>query len=192
MRSRDALASVLAIAIVVALGACSREERGPTTPFAAQPAVVEDVLDGDSLLVRIEGGEGPLEHGTARELALSEIDAPEAEDPAGNSECWGAEAARFAEETLPVGSTVYVVPAQFDPPAEGRLEAFVYTKDNVFFNQLAVTQGHARSLAEVFVVRLGAAQSDAQERDRGMWGPPCDYQPSPSPSPPAEPSPAAS
>ncbi|MDP8931818.1 MAG: thermonuclease family protein [Actinomycetota bacterium] len=71
--------------------------------------MVERIVDGDTLWVRIDKPGGPLTAAATHQIRVLEIDSPETKHPKRSVECWGREATAFAYQTLPVGSAVYLV-----------------------------------------------------------------------------------
>lgn len=157
----------------------------PTTPPEGVPltvpqvGTVERVVDGDTLQVRVDRPGGPLEAGASYVVRLLEVDAPETVDPDSPVECWGPEAAAFAELSLPVSSPVYMMGDRQDTDRFGRHLRYVWTVGGVLFNEDAVRRGFARvspsatagsEPAGPYLSRLKAAESEARKARRGMWG----------------------
>jgi micrococcal nuclease len=130
-------------------------------------ATVERVVDGDTIVVDVDGG------GEER-IRLIGVDTPESVKPDSPVECFGAEASTFTASLLPEGTRVRLerdVEARDD---YGRLLAYVYrAEDAMFVNLELVEQGYAQPLtippnvahAEQFV----AASRRAEAADRGLW-----------------------
>lgn len=116
-------------------------------PDGAQPAVVERIVDGDTLWVSIDQPEsGPLVEAASHQVRVLEIDTPETKHPDRPVECWGPEATRFAEQTLPVGSKVWLVADRENTDRYGRFLRYIWTDQGSFFNYEAVRQGFARAV----------------------------------------------
>lgn len=148
-------------------------ERPSGVPASAQPAVVERVVDGDTVRVRAVTA-GPLAVGRSESVRLLEVDTPETDPDRGGVECGGPEATAFAEDLLAPGSTVWLLPDVEDRDDYGRALRYAWTSDGVLYNDAVVREGHA----EVFVVepnvllaeRLRAVEAEARAAGRGIWG----------------------
>ena len=149
---------------------------GAPIPEGAQPGVVERVVDGDTIWVRIDEPGGPLTAGATHKIRLLEIDTPEVGGP-GGMQCGGPEATAFAERHLPVGSTVHLLADREDTDRYGRFLRYAWTADEAFFNEEAVRTGHARAVLyepnDAYIEQLRAAEADARAAGRGIWGEYC-------------------
>lgn len=189
-RGRGALAglSVVLLLSVVRLGAGLStaqpvEVAGPAgqpsgVPRGAQPGVVDKVVDGDTIWVRIhERDSGPLAADATHKLRLLEIDTPETQHPTKGRECWGDEATAYTAERLAAGSRVWLLADKEDTDRYGRFLRYVWTDDGDFFNEQVVREGHARaSLYEPndrYIGRIRTAEAEARAQGRGMWGGRC-------------------
>ena len=147
-------------------------------PAGAQAAVVERIVDGDTIAVRVDQPGGPLPAATSSTVRLLEIDTPETAHPDAGVECGGPEATAFTSAHLPVGSTVYLVADRADTDRYGRFLRYVWTADGAFFNEAIVRAGHARAVLyepnDAYIDVLRAAEQEARAAGRGIWGPPCD------------------
>ncbi|MEZ5239433.1 MAG: thermonuclease family protein [Microthrixaceae bacterium] len=155
------------LATLLVLAACGAE---PTRSDALRDepnAVVERVIDGDTILVHTGGVE--------ERVRLIGIDTPESVKPGSEVECFGKEASEHASELLPEGSEVLLVRDVEARDRYGRLLAYVYrASDALFVNRAMVTDGFAQpatyppNVAHTDV--LVAAGRDARAADRGLWG----------------------
>ncbi|MDQ3931333.1 MAG: thermonuclease family protein [Actinomycetota bacterium] len=176
MTKRLALTGFAVAALLAsACGSAEPSEKGDDRPYGSQAAVVERVLDADTVVLDVKESGQSLLAGSGQEVQLHEMDAPEAQSPSHPSECWGPEAASYAQGVLPSGLSVYVMPGGEGGPNSGRLAAYLWLESGVLYNELAVRDGQARAEPELFIQRLGAAEAEARAANRGMWGPPCDY-----------------
>jgi micrococcal nuclease len=152
--------------VIVCVAACVR---GPSadTQSSDGRAVVDGVIDGDTLVVRFAGA---TEH-----VRLLGIDTPESVDPRRPVECFGPEASSETEALLPPGTVVRVerdVEARDD---YGRLLAYVFRADDGLFVNLALLEsGHAELLSITpniaYADRLRDAAATARAARRGLWG----------------------
>ena len=171
------LAAVLAVAVYAQWRPSGEARVGaaPTgVPAGAQAGVVEKIVDGDTLWVRIDEPGGPLVAGATHKIRLLEIDTPETVDPSRPVQCGGREASAFAARRLPVGSTVHLVADREDTDQYGRYLRYVWTDDGSFFNLDAVRTGHARAVLyepnDAHIDLLREAEAQARERGLGLWG----------------------
>lgn len=180
---RRLLVRVVLVALVV-VGALLllRDSQKPAAPVAglggipaaAQPAVVESVVDGDTIWVGVDEDGGPLAAGASHKIRLLEIDTPETVDPSRGVQCGGPEATAFAQKHLRVGSRVYLLADREDTDQYGRFLRYVWTDDGKFFNLLAVQQGVARAVLyepnDAYIDVLRAAEAEARAAKLGLWG----------------------
>lgn len=159
-------------------------------PADAQPRVVENITDRDTINVRIDQAGGPLPANATHTIRLLQIDTPETVAPNQPVECGGPEATIFTSERLPVGSMVWLEADQEDTDRFGRFLRYVYLSDGRMFNEAALEAGVAEHVIfqpnDRYSDRLAAASERAREPNRGLFGPPCDIDaPPPAPPPPA-------
>lgn len=149
----------------------SRE--GPTVPDDARAAVVDEVIDGDTLRVRISepGGEGPPTR--AVRVRLLNIDAPELHRPRRGQDCGAAAAATRVERLAPPGSRVHLVADEEDRDAHGRLLRGVWNERGTFVNAEVVRAGWAEVVLvepnDRFHDELLELAAVAREENRGAW-----------------------
>jgi micrococcal nuclease len=129
-------------------------------------------VDGDTIDIRDDV------RGRLRVRVLG-IDTPETKKPGYTVGCWGPEATEFAKSTL-VGQRVAFQP---DPRQDrtdryGRTLAYIVRPDGWDYSVEAARAGTAKSYVYggVRVSRydvIEAAQAEARNAGRGLWGPPC-------------------
>lgn len=137
-------------------------------PVAAGPAMVIDVLDGDTIRVRMAGYEGSVR--------IVGIDTPEIEHPGKPAGCFGEEAAAATRAWL-IGRTVEVTPAIEQRDRYDRLLARVVPPDGpIAGRDLARTlalSGFARELPIApntdDAPEIAAEVRSAQRHRRGLW-----------------------
>ena len=159
--------AVLALALVLAAGACA-----PGTPPAASDpragaARVTKVVDGDTIRVALAG--------TEERVRLIGIDTPETHGAGGLRECFGAEASRRMADLLPPGTEVRLVRDVEARDRYERLLAYVYRRaDGLFVNLAMVQEGYATTLTYppnvAHVDEFVAAVRRARQDGRGLWG----------------------
>ena len=161
-----------AIFAVAGLTGC-RPEAGVSVPDAppgaavVPNAVVERVVDGDTLDMRISGA--------THTVRLIGIDTPETIDPRRPIGCYGPEASARTVELLPPGTAVQL---QLDAEPRdhfGRLLVYaVRSSDGLLVNLDLARSGHAEALSiEPNTVHAGAianAVGEARAAGRGLWG----------------------
>jgi micrococcal nuclease len=154
---------------VFALGSCSADDLGGEpaatsahVPGDAQPARLTKHTDGDTFYLTGIG-----------KVRLIGIDTPEV---FGEQECFGREASRFVEGTVPVGASVRYRLGVEERDRYGRALAYVWLGDGRFLNRMLVAHGFAQPLTvppnveyEDILVR---AARRAREAGRGLWGRP--------------------
>ena len=129
------------------------------------------VVDGDTIDIRDDV------RGRLRVRVLG-IDTPETKKPGYTVGCWGPEATEFARSTM-VGQRVALVP---DPTQDrtdryGRTLAYLVRADGWDYSVEAARAGTAKSYVYDQPVSrydaIQAAEKEAREAGRGLWGPPC-------------------
>ncbi len=169
-----ALALLCAAAV---LGGCGRAARTPLlAPDAANTelppdlteALVLDVVDGDTLVVRLGGRE--------ERLRMLGIDTPETVHPVRPVECFGREASAYTHELLE-GQTVLLEddPTQGNEDRFGRLLRYVWLPDGRMVNRELIGQGYAFEYTYNVPYRyqesFRQAERAARQQQRGLWAP---------------------
>jgi micrococcal nuclease len=143
---------------------------GATVPRGWQEAEVVRVVDGDTIVVRVEGRE--------ERVRYIGIDTPESVQPDMPVECFGREASR-ENERLVEGRTVYLEKDVSDTDRFGRLLRYVHVDDprsgeRLFVNLELVRRGYGGAVTFPPDVRherdFRAAEREAREAGRGLWG----------------------
>jgi micrococcal nuclease len=157
------------LAIVVAL-AVLRPSPGDLLGLGggAEPASavvrVARVVDGDTILVRLEGRD--------QYVRLIGVDTPETVKPDTPVQCYGPRASRFTHGTLE-GQTVRLVFGAERHDVYGRLLAYVYLGRRLFEAELA-RRGLARPLTippnDRFAPLFEGLARRAARAGRGLWG----------------------
>jgi endonuclease YncB( thermonuclease family) len=173
---------LVAAALVGAVVACtnngdSHREQSVSAPAAPAPpaeafrARVERVVDGDTLIARVDGRTGRLR------VRVIGIDAPETAKPDAAGECFGPEASAYADR-LVAGRRVRAA-----YQSGGRTDRFgrelwdIWLEGGRFVAGLLVEQGYASA----HPIRPQVSHSGylehveelARDSTRGLWGPPC-------------------
>ena len=152
------------------------ESAGPTVgPLPAMGpveanAVVEHVVDGDTIDVRLQSSSGRRER-----VRLIGIDTPESKKPNTPVECFALEASAGTARLLPVGT-----PVRLDQDVEardryGRLLAYVHrASDGLFVNLELARAGYASVLTYppnvAYTDDFVAAVAAARAAGVGLWG----------------------
>ena len=171
------------VATVLALAACrpAADDRGqpaaatgtrappdgPTTTAAVETnAVIDHVVDGDTVDVRIAG--------RTERVRLIGINTPETKDPRRPVECYGPEASALTTLLLPAGTGVRLERDAEARDDYGRLLAYVQRSDGLFVNLELVRQGAAVVLSirpnTAYAAAIAAAADQARRARRGLWG----------------------
>ena len=134
----------------------------PARTPAPQSVLVTNVVDGDTIDVRIEGIE--------QRIRLILVDTPEV---FGGEECFGSEAAEFVKELLPPGVKVTLERDISETDRFGRLLRYVYLDDGRMVNELLIEGGYGRVATlppDVrYVERFVELQREARDAGRGLW-----------------------
>jgi micrococcal nuclease len=135
-------------------------------------AVVLNVVDGDTIDIR-DGVRGRLR------VRVLGIDTPETHKPGHTVGCWGPEATDFAKSSL-VGQRVALITDSTQDLHDryGRTLAYLDKADGWDYSIEAARAGMAHSYvyADNPVARnaaIAAAEQEARDAHRGLWGPPC-------------------
>jgi len=137
------------------------------TPQLTANAVVDRVVDGDTLIARIDGHDV--------RVRLIGVDTPETVDPRRPVQCFGAEASRFLSQLLPSTTPITLVRDEETTDRYGRLLAYVYRSSDALFINLALLEtGHgATSFYEpntAFITEFTTAEATARAQAAGLWG----------------------
>lgn len=170
------LVRMLTIAVAcTACAACGTADPAPGPGDAGEPggekatdAVVRRVVDGDTLIARIGGGD--------ERVRMLGVDAPESVAESRSVECFGPQAAARAKVLLPTGARIRLAtdPSQGARDRYGRLLAEVSLPGEArTVNERLIAEGYA----EVFrgdgrgrlQPRLRAAERAARNGRLGLW-----------------------
>jgi micrococcal nuclease len=151
--------------LVLLLVACG-DDGASRAPTRAGAAVVVRPVDGDTVLVEVDGQE--------ESIRLIGIDTPESVAPDRPVECFGPEAKARTAELLPEGTVVRLERDVEARDRYDRLLAYVIRDaDDVLVNLLLVEEGYAEALAyPPNVARqddLDRAEAEARAAGRGLW-----------------------
>lgn len=139
----------------------------PDQPVLESNAVVERVVDGDTVIVEING--------SRERVRLLGIDTPESVAETRPDQCYGAESAVYLESVLPEGTEVTLIRDVEARDQYDRLLAYVVrTSDQLFVNLDLIERGfagvliyepnsHYRDLFET-------AENTASGAGTGLWG----------------------
>ncbi|OZD68904.1 hypothetical protein CH263_08370 [Rhodococcus sp. 06-1059B-a] len=140
---------------------------------SATSGVVDRVIDGDTVDVRLSTGGDPVR------VRILGIDTPETVDPDAPVQCWGPEASAWAHQQLDDTTiTLTADPVADDTDHYGRHLRYVQLPDGSNYSVRAAETGMARAyiyrgqhLTEA--ANVTAAQATAQSNGAGLWGAPC-------------------
>ncbi len=145
-------------------------------PPGYETAVVTEVVDGDTVEVRIIGrvngpGAGSIQPGTSARVRLLGIDTPESVKPGSPVECFGKEATAAAKALL-AGEEVVLVKDVEEVDRYQRLLRYVYLGEEMA-NARLVANGYATAYTYPPNVRHGdlfvGLHRDARQRGKGLW-----------------------
>lgn len=153
----------LLLVLALATAGCGDGASSGGKPGDAQ---VVRVIDGDTIVVRIQGRE--------ESIRLLGIDTPESVDPRTPVECFGQEASRHTAALLPPGTDVRLVRDVEARDRYSRLLAYVYRADDgTFVNLELVRDGFAAVLTYPPNVThaddFTAAAARARAKGLGRW-----------------------
>ena len=129
---------------------------------------VTKVVDGDTITINLDGA--------AETIRLIGINTPETVDPRKPVQCFGKQASDEAK-TILTGRKVRIEkdPTQGDRDKYGRLLAYVWRDDGLFFNEYMIQQGYAYEYTYdrpyKYQTQFKADQATAESQDRGLWSP---------------------
>jgi micrococcal nuclease len=171
--------AVLMLLALATLPGCSLPEAPPLRPVErttgtvpvpaqAQTAVVERVVDGDTVVLRGRGS-GPLPAQPTRVRVLL-IDTPEVSP---DVECFGREASARTAQLLPRRSQVRVQ-ADLDPQDRfGRSLLHLWTPDGRNVGEVLLAEGYATVLQiepnRLHLEAFRAREREARAQERGLW-----------------------
>jgi micrococcal nuclease len=149
-------------------------ESPASVPDDAEPAVVDRVVDGDTIRILDPAGRGA--DGSVR-VRLLQVDAPELDHPQRGRECGVGTATAMVEDLLPPGSTVWLAADREDRDRFDRLLRYAWSEAGVDVQAALVDAGFAEVLVvapnDRFASTLRPLETAAQERAAGVWGEGC-------------------
>jgi micrococcal nuclease len=145
-------------------------------PADAEAAIVERIVDGDTLRVVAAPG-SPAGAGGSVRVRLLNLDAPELARDGAAAECLADEAAARLAALLPPGSLVWLAGDVDREDRHGRLLRAAWTEEGRFVNEVLVAEGLATALLvrpnDRFHADLLAAERHARAAQVGLWGEAC-------------------
>lgn len=179
-RRSPARTLVVLMAVVVATMAAARGRAAPRGPDEPGAAVVERVVDGDTVRVRISG--------RSETVRLIGIDTPESVKPRTPVQCFAKEATGRLVALVPRGTKVRVERDVEARDHYGRLLGYLYRRsDGLFVNLVLAQEGYANVATYLpnvaHTAEFVAAVADARASGRGLWS----ACPAPARSPPKNP-----
>jgi micrococcal nuclease len=156
---------LILVAVPVVSIACHVQAQTPPAP--APVARVERVVDGDTVVVRLDG--------QSVKVRLIGVDAPESVDPRKPVERFARESAAFLRQ-LVEGKHVRLAyePAGARKDKYGRLLAYLYLEPGgLFVNRELVAKGYAFAYVQYpfqHMADFREAERTAREKGLGLWG----------------------
>lgn len=155
------------------------DERPAGVPADADAAIVERIVDGDTLRVVAPPGAdgGTLPDGGSLRVRLLNLDAPELARDGQPAECLAAEATERLATLVAPGDLVWLAADAEDTDRFDRLLRGLWTADGVFVNEVLAAEGLATALVvggnDRFHPPVAAAQERARDDGLGVWGDAC-------------------
>ena len=167
MVRRGFVLALVVLALVVLAVASGWEPWTETAPPPPGEGVVVRVVDGDTVVLRMRGGE--------EAVRLIGVDTPETVKPDTPVQCYGPEASAHLHGLLPDGTRVRVARDAEARDHFGRLLLYLWRADNGRFVNLDIASGgFGRPLSiapnTAHAAELAAAADDARRAGRGLWG----------------------
>jgi len=152
--------------LTLGLAACSVTGQGSSPPIAAGTATVVHPVDGDTIVVEIDGRE--------ERVRFIGIDTPESVAQDRPVECFGPESKARTAELLPVGTVVRLERDVEARDKYDRLLAYVIRdRDSVLINLLLVEEGYAEAISYppnlAHQDELDRAEATARSARKGLW-----------------------
>lgn len=171
-------AEVLNPTIVPQLSAAAAADpAAATSPSSARTYSVTKVIDGDTLIIDMDG--------TRTTLRLIGLDTPETVDPRKPVQCFGAEASAKAKQLLE-GARVALEydSSQGEFDKYGRTLAYVRLEDGTLFNEYMIAEGYGHeytySTPYKYQGAFQNAEASARTNAKGLWAEgACSAAPSP-------------
>jgi micrococcal nuclease len=156
---------LLLLACALATAGCAGilDRSGSSGPVGA---TVIRAVDGDTLLVRTDGGDRVR-------VRVIGVDTPEDVAPGRPVECWSRRAAAFTQQALG-GRRVTLVPGREREDRYGRTLAYVQRADGFDLEVELLRGGYARTLEiapnDDRATRYAALERTARRTGAGLWG----------------------
>jgi micrococcal nuclease len=162
MHSLEVIMYRVALVFLVLFTSC----RSAPKPLPTGEAVIVTVVDGDTVIVSIDGKE--------ENVRLLGINTPETVKKNWPIECYGPEASKLTKSLLPPGTAVRLERDIEARDAYNRLLAYVYRKDDgLFVNLELMRQGDAREMSfkpnTTHADDFHNAAMEAEAAGRGLW-----------------------
>jgi micrococcal nuclease len=142
-------------------------------PEGAQRAVIDRVVDGDTIRVRVDEPDGPIPPTDSVRVRLLNVDAPELDHPDHGRDCGARESTEFVEQLTPPGTTVWLVADVEDRDRYDRPLRGVFNERGVFVNAELVRAGWAEAVLfppnDRFHQRMIDLEEEARIQGRGAW-----------------------
>ena len=166
-----------AVVAVVALGAAIvlRPIEGPIVtplapaPLTAQPVTVEEIISGDTLVIRINAPGPQWQEWTTLTVRLAG-----AEVGASAELCHVEVAREHLASLLPVGALAWATVGADAPDTDGRWPVFLWSNPTQFVNGVLAANGDLRPIVDEVPREYASAITQGAElafrRGMGLWG----------------------
>jgi len=135
----------------------------PSILFAQDFYLCTRVVDGDTILIEIDGKE--------ERIRLIGVDTPETVHPEKPVEYFGKEASEFTKN-MAEGKSVRLEFDLYKRDKYGRLLAYVYLEDGTFLNAEIIKQGYGFAYTRFpfkYLDDFRQYEKEAREGGRGLW-----------------------
>ena len=165
--NRGGVAAASLLLTLGATGAVAYLRSDSADNLAVNQGVVERVVDGDTIVIRIGG--------KSESVRLIGIDTPETVKPGAPVDCFGPEASAYTKSLLHEGDIVTVNRDVEARDKYHRLLGYIYrARDQLFINMDLVSSGMARAKRyppnTAMANQFEAAEALANKNNIGLWG----------------------
>ena len=149
------------------------DPRPASVPATGQVAVVERIVDGDTIALRAVAAGAALGSTAQVTVRLLEVDTPESKRPGTPVQCYANEATTYLSRLTPPGSRVWVTADLERRDRYGRYLLYVWSAKGAFVNYNIVRTGNGKAVLyepnDRYIDAMREAESQARSERRGLW-----------------------